>query len=1013
MADGTATAHGQDEKKIELTDETIAKCNVPRARKISREHNIPIGDLRELEDMRQRFRQHLRQRTTQAHKEVLHVVSDLKDKDDSARKRLQEIMKDVQKLLETCDDKIRVQLDLEQRTADHKAKVAHHMGTLQSTHCPILVAGETSSGKSSLINVLLGADLLPSHHLSCSSVICKVQYGENQRAVVHYKDKPPATIPLPAGKDDLAGHLFKRSDREKESGCREVDIYLPLVYMKSGIFIVDSPGIGESDIMSAAVMEYLQQAFAFIYVIKSDNAGGVQDDRLKKLLKEVRNSRKQDKLQPLNPASAIFVCNRWDIVEKHGPAEADKVKQDIIRKLRACWPGFRPHQVFFMNTERAARDLRAGYVADDLAKLIEGIEELIPRALQAKTHVSWSWAMYLVGRVAHYINSFLLKSAMTSSQLRQRYKQAKDDLDSLKAYADTMLTNQKQMLEDVKCELLAAMTTFLQEETTESAMQSWTESEVPEVKKGMEWEVLQYQVESRISTRLEELIDEWEMKMKHFQTKGEELQKTIVAGMSTVEVRLSKIEDELSNQDGHRNITVFQTQRPQKKKSVRNLVDFSTEHLSRSDKILLGVTAPLLATFGVIGAVAASPALAVMGIQALKKKYTDQQERHKYKADKCKYVSERAMERLEHFRKNGDSIRKYIQERLKSVEDHLQAFVVNLPMKMEAQLQLMERIEQDQRTAKELASDYQPLLEKFSGMKTKLALFELEELYLLDLCHVKCDEVDEAVKFHCLNMSLKKGKVTTMDGSKMDATIKSYSRKIDGTIVGDFTNARKLMHDNILRFVGICVIDRIPQLVLKAADCCLREYLQKGPRVSAMFGLNTLPAMRGVCSGLQYLHSKQLVSFFLSQDTVLVVDRDGGDNRFKLAHVGEPRALPLQPEDYGGPAGQLYVYLPPEVLREGAVYDSRSDMYALGLMMWEVWYEQKVFGNAEETMTLQSFIDTSLQLETSQPHKHHTVEDGAGETWRTIMQACLQPPGDRTLTPSQAMQQLQCVTYDH
>ena len=44
--------------------------------------------------------------------------------------------------------------------------------------------------------------------------------------------------------------------------------------------IVDSPGIGESDIMDEIVKQYLPEAFAFIYVINSANAGGVQKDRV-------------------------------------------------------------------------------------------------------------------------------------------------------------------------------------------------------------------------------------------------------------------------------------------------------------------------------------------------------------------------------------------------------------------------------------------------------------------------------------------------------------------------------------------------------------------------------------------------------------------------------------------------------------------------------------------------------------------------------------------------------------
>ena len=44
--------------------------------------------------------------------------------------------------------------------------------------------------------------------------------------------------------------------------------------------IFDSPEVGESDIMDDIVVNYLPNAFAFIYVIKSSNAGGVKSSEL-------------------------------------------------------------------------------------------------------------------------------------------------------------------------------------------------------------------------------------------------------------------------------------------------------------------------------------------------------------------------------------------------------------------------------------------------------------------------------------------------------------------------------------------------------------------------------------------------------------------------------------------------------------------------------------------------------------------------------------------------------------
>ena len=61
--------------------------------------------------------------------------------------------------------------------------------------------------------------------------------------------------------------------------CKKVFYPVVCVFQK-GIVIIDSPGIGESDIMDEIVTRYLPQAFAFIYVINSASSGGVQKGRV-------------------------------------------------------------------------------------------------------------------------------------------------------------------------------------------------------------------------------------------------------------------------------------------------------------------------------------------------------------------------------------------------------------------------------------------------------------------------------------------------------------------------------------------------------------------------------------------------------------------------------------------------------------------------------------------------------------------------------------------------------------
>ena len=53
--------------------------------------------------------------------------------------------------------------------------------------------GETCSGKSSLVNLILGEELLPYSVLSTTSTICELKFGEERKIVAHFKDKDPET----------------------------------------------------------------------------------------------------------------------------------------------------------------------------------------------------------------------------------------------------------------------------------------------------------------------------------------------------------------------------------------------------------------------------------------------------------------------------------------------------------------------------------------------------------------------------------------------------------------------------------------------------------------------------------------------------------------------------------------------------------------------------------------------------------------------------------------------------
>lgn len=64
-----------------------------------------------------------------------------------------------------------------------------------------------------------------------------------------------------------------------------------------------------------------------------------------------------------------------------------------------------------------------------------------------------------------------------------------------------------------------------------------------------------------------------------------------------------------------------------------------------------------------------------------------------------------------------------------------------------------------------------------------------------------------------------------------------------------------------------------------------------------------------------------------------IVKRDGHDI-VKLTDVG----LMKREDNIGGSSTGSLVYMAPEVLVSKGIYDRKVDIYALGIVLWEMWY---------------------------------------------------------------------------
>jgi GTPase SAR1 family protein len=105
----------------------------------------------------------------------------------------------------------------------------------------LVVVGQFKRGKTSLINALLGADILPVAVVPLTSIVTIMKYGEALRIMVHFNDGRVAEIKP----ESLPEYVTEKGNPKNAKDVSEVVITYPSPYLRGGVQIIDTPGAGE------------------------------------------------------------------------------------------------------------------------------------------------------------------------------------------------------------------------------------------------------------------------------------------------------------------------------------------------------------------------------------------------------------------------------------------------------------------------------------------------------------------------------------------------------------------------------------------------------------------------------------------------------------------------------------------------------------------------------------------------------------------------------------------------
>jgi ribosome biogenesis GTPase A len=151
----------------------------------------------------------------------------------------------------------------------------------------LAVVGQFKRGKSSLMNAIVGRDLLPTGLLPLTSAITTLCYGPEERAVLR---RNGWVLEQEIRLDELADYVTERGNPNNEKGLIEARVELPAPFLRRGLYFIDTPGIGSANqAATATTYQFLPEADAVILVTSVEAPmSTVEESLLRDIRKDVR-----------------------------------------------------------------------------------------------------------------------------------------------------------------------------------------------------------------------------------------------------------------------------------------------------------------------------------------------------------------------------------------------------------------------------------------------------------------------------------------------------------------------------------------------------------------------------------------------------------------------------------------------------------------------------------------------------------------------------------------------------
>lgn len=153
---------------------------------------------------------------------------------------------------------------------EHTAKsIGETVEKIAHEHFEVAIVGEFKRGKSTLINALLGQEVLPADVLPATATLNRVTYSEVPYVMVEYKNGGMERVNI----NQLENYVTKLSYESEKTAetVKQATVYYDTAFCKNNVDIIDTPGLNDDEQMTNVTLSILPEIDAAVFVISANS----------------------------------------------------------------------------------------------------------------------------------------------------------------------------------------------------------------------------------------------------------------------------------------------------------------------------------------------------------------------------------------------------------------------------------------------------------------------------------------------------------------------------------------------------------------------------------------------------------------------------------------------------------------------------------------------------------------------------------------------------------------------